>query len=224
MALRLNPSLLGGTGMTSARTRSRMIDRLRQQGISNREVLAVMEQVPRHLFVDEALQHKAYDDTSLPIGYGQTISQPYIVARMTELALGAGSRDKVLEIGTGCGYQATVLAQLFKTVYSIERIGALAQRSRQRLAELGVHNARLRHADGSKGIADAAPFDVILFAAAAPISPEHLITQLAPHGRLIVPVGEDAQELALICQENGVWVETRLEPVRFVPLLGGIAQ
>ncbi|WP_245575004.1 protein-L-isoaspartate(D-aspartate) O-methyltransferase [Chitinilyticum litopenaei] len=223
MAIRLNSAHLAGSGMVSARTRARMIDRLREQGISNSEVLAVMEQVPRHLFVDEALQHKAYDDTSLPIGHGQTISQPYIVARMTELALGAGARDKVLEIGTGCGYQATILAQLFKTVYSIERIGALAQASRHRLAELGVHNARLRHADGSKGVPEAAPFDVILFAAAAPISPEHLIAQLAPHGRLIVPVGQHSQELVLICQENGNWVESRLEPVRFVPLLGGVA-
>lgn len=219
----MNFNAFDGAGMTSARTRSRMIDRIKQLGVEDPRVLTVMGHVPRHVFVDEALSHKAYDDTALPIGYGQTISQPYIVARMTELALGAAQHEKVLEIGTGCGYQAAVLSQLFKTVYSIERIAQLSKAARDRLNQLGLRNVRVRHADGSLGLPDAAPFDVILIAAAAPIVPEDLIDQLSLGGRLIFPVGGEDQELRLIeRQEDGV-IETRLEKVRFVPLLPGLA-
>ncbi|WP_035051508.1 protein-L-isoaspartate(D-aspartate) O-methyltransferase [Andreprevotia chitinilytica] len=219
----MNFSELGGTGMTSARTRARMIDRLKQQGISDARVLAIMGEVPRHAFVDEAISHKAYDDTALPIGFGQTISQPYIVARMTEIALGAARHDKVLEIGTGCGYQTTLLAQFFKTVYSIERIGGLSRVARERLSKLGAYNARLRHADGSKGLAESAPFDVIMLTAAAPIPPENLLDQLAVGGRLIFPVGTDEQELRLIERREEGLLESRLEKVKFVPLLPGLA-
>ncbi|MBY0444239.1 MAG: protein-L-isoaspartate(D-aspartate) O-methyltransferase [Burkholderiales bacterium] len=222
MAIRLNIAALGGTGMTSARTRARLVDRLKEQGIRHPAVLAAMAEVPRHGFMDEALAHKAYDDVSLPIGFGQTISQPYIVARMTELAMGAAQHDKVLEIGTGCGYQTTVLALLFKTVYSIERIGGLHKATRERLSILGVHNARLRHADGSKGLADAAPFDVIIITAAAPILPEDMLPQLKVGGRLIFPVGDIEQELRQIERTEEGYVETRLEKVNFVPLLPGI--
>ncbi|WP_200918263.1 protein-L-isoaspartate(D-aspartate) O-methyltransferase [Jeongeupia sp. HS-3] len=209
--------------MTSARTRARMIDRIKQLGVEDQRVLAVMSNVPRHVFVDEALSHKAYDDTALPIGHGQTISQPYIVARMTELALGAAQHEKVLEIGTGCGYQAAVLSQLFKTVYTIERIGQLSKNARDRLNQLGVRNVRVRHGDGSAGMPDAAPFDVILIAAAAPIVPEDLIEQLRLGGRLIFPVGDEVQELRMIERHEDGVVETRLEKVRFVPLLPGLA-
>jgi protein-L-isoaspartate(D-aspartate) O-methyltransferase len=222
MAIRLNIAALGGAGMTSARTRARLVERLKAQGITHSAVLAAMAEVPRHCFIDEALAHKAYDDLSLPIGFGQTISQPYIVARMTELAMGAQQHEKVLEIGTGCGYQTTVLALLFKTVYSIERIGGLHKGARERLSILGVHNARLRHADGSKGLQEAAPFDVIIITAAAPILPEDLLLQLKVGGRLIFPVGEAEQELRLIERTEEGFAETRLEKVKFVPLLPGI--
>ncbi|MFC7420246.1 protein-L-isoaspartate(D-aspartate) O-methyltransferase [Iodobacter arcticus] len=208
--------------MTSARTRARLVDRLKAQGISHPAVLAAMAEVPRHGFMDEALAHKAYDDVSLPIGFGQTISQPYIVARMTELAMAAAQHDKVLEIGTGCGYQTTVLALLFKTVYSIERIGGLHKATRERLSKLGVHNARLRHGDGSKGLAEAAPYDVIIITAAAPILPEDMLPQLKVGGRLIFPVGEAEQELRQIERTEEGFVETRLEKVHFVPLLPGV--
>jgi len=221
MAIRLNNAALGGVGMTSARTRARLVERLKAQGIAHSAVLAAMAEVPRHGFIDEALAHKAYDDLSLPIGFGQTISQPYIVARMTELAMGAAQHEKVLEIGTGCGYQTTVLALLFKTVYSIERIGGLHKAARERLSVLGVHNARLRHADGSKGLPDAAPFDVIIITAAAPILPEDMLPQLNLGGRLIFPVGEAEQELRQIERTCEGFVETRLEKVNFVPLLPG---
>nr|WP_255517367.1 protein-L-isoaspartate(D-aspartate) O-methyltransferase [Jeongeupia sp. HS-3] len=219
----MNFNAFDGAGMTSARTRARMIDRIKQLGVEDQRVLAVMSNVPRHVFVDEALSHKAYDDTALPIGHGQTISQPYIVARMTELALGAAQHEKVLEIGTGCGYQAAVLSQLFKTVYTIERIGQLSKNARDRLNQLGVRNVRVRHGDGSAGMPDAAPFDVILIAAAAPIVPEDLIEQLRLGGRLIFPVGDEVQELRMIERHEDGVVETRLEKVRFVPLLPGLA-
>lgn len=223
MAFRLKPELDGGVGMTSARTRARMVERLRSQGIRDNAVLAVMEQIPRHLFVDQGLSHKAYDDTSLPIGFGQTISQPYIVARMSELAFKVAEHNKVLEIGSGCGYQTVILAQLFKTVYSIERIGGLVKSTRERLSNMGVHNARLRHADGSRGLADGAPYNAILIAAAAPILPEALLPQLAPGGRLIFPIGQDDQELRMIENRPEGMIESRLEKVRFVPLLPGVA-
>ncbi|WP_373317278.1 protein-L-isoaspartate(D-aspartate) O-methyltransferase [Chitinibacter tainanensis] len=209
--------------MTSARTRARLVERLRQQGIGDETVLAIIGQIPRHQFVDEALSHKAYDDTSLPIGFGQTISQPYIVARMSELAAQVPQRQQVLEIGTGCGYQTAVLAKLFKTVHSIERIGGLVRQTRERLSGLGIHNARLRHADGLPGLPELAPFDAIVITAAAPIVPENLSAQLSDGGRLIFPVGSQQQELRMIERRGQELFESRLEKVNFVPLLPGIA-
>lgn len=212
-----------GIGMTSARTRGRMVDRLRQQGIRNEEVLGVMANTPRHIFVDEALSHRAYDDVSLPIGLGQTISQPYIVARMVELAVGAAKRDKVLEVGTGCGYQTLVLAQLFKTVYSVERLAQLLDKARQRLHELRIRNTRLRHGDGFVGLPDAGEFDAILMAAAPTYVPEALLAQLAIGGRMVFPIGNVDQELRIIERTETAFIESKLEKVRFVPMLPGLA-
>ncbi|WP_255573641.1 protein-L-isoaspartate(D-aspartate) O-methyltransferase [Deefgea tanakiae] len=213
--------LAQGSGMTSVRTRTRMLERLRAQGICDEAVLSVMGQIPRHAFVDEALAHKAYDDVSLPIGFAQTISQPYIVARMSELVNAVPQHGIILEIGTGCGYQTSILAKLFKTVHSIERIGGLVRNTRDRLSELQIHNARLRHADGSKGLPELAPFDAILITAAAPIVPENLMDQLAMGGRLVFPVGDSDQELRMIERLPDGFTETRLEKVKFVPMLPG---
>ena len=213
---------LAGIGMTSARTRDRLVQRLREQGIANLAVLDRIRNVPRHIFVDEALASRAYEDTALPIGFGQTISQPYIVARMTEALLEGGAPGRVLEVGTGCGYQTAVLAPLVARVYSIERIDGLLQRAKARLKELGIRNVRFRHGDGSDGWKSQAPFDAILVAAAALTVPEALVGQLAIGGRLIIPAGpEGAQQLLRITRrEQGV--ERRvLGPVSFVPLLGG---
>src|SRR6202790_5571650 len=213
---------LSGIGMTSARTRERLVQRLQEQGITDRRVLDRIESVPRHLFMDEALASRAYEDTALPIGFGQTISQPYIVARMTEALLDGGALAKVLEIGTGCGYQTAILAPLVGRVYSIERIEALLKRARQRLKELEIRNTRFRHGDGTQGWKTQAPFDGILVAAAPLSIPEVLVGQLAIGGRLIVPVGpEGAQQLVrLTRREQGI--ERRvLGAVAFVPLLGG---
>lgn len=212
-----------GIGMTSARTRGRLVERLRQQGIRNEEVLAVMGNTPRHIFVDEALSHRAYDDVSLPIGLGQTISQPYIVARMVELAIGGARRDKVLEVGTGCGYQTVVLAQLFKTVYSVERIAQLLERARTRLRDLRISNARLKHGDGFIGITEAAPFDAIVMAAAPTYVPDALLAQLAVGGRMVFPIGTVDQELRIIERTEDGFTDTKLEKVRFVPMLPGLA-
>ncbi|MCC7461334.1 MAG: protein-L-isoaspartate(D-aspartate) O-methyltransferase [Gammaproteobacteria bacterium] len=208
--------------MTSARTRDRLVQRLREQGIANPAVLERIRNVPRHIFVDEALASRAYEDTALPIGFGQTISQPYIVARMTEALLEGGALARVLEVGTGCGYQTAVLAPLVGRVYSIERIEGLLQRARARLKELGIRNVRLRHGDGAGGWASQAPFDGILVAAAALTIPEALIAQLAVGGRLIIPVGpEGAQQLLRITRREQGAERRVLEPVSFVPLLGG---
>lgn len=223
MAIRLNLKEIDGIGMTSARTRSRLVERLGAQGIRDEAVLTVMGQIPRHVFVDQALSHKAYDDTSLPIGSGQTISQPYIVARMSELANAATKRERALEIGTGCGYQTAVLAQLFKTVWSVERVGGLHKTARERLSSLGVSNARLRHMDGSRGLPEGAPYDAILITAAAPVTPQDMLGQLAPGGRLVFPVGQEEQELRMIEHTPEGFVETRLEKVKFVPLLPGLS-
>jgi protein-L-isoaspartate(D-aspartate) O-methyltransferase len=212
-----------GIGMTSARTRGRLVERLRQQGIRNEEVLAVMGNTPRHIFVDEALSHRAYDDVSLPIGLGQTISQPYIVARMVELAIGGARRDKILEVGTGCGYQTVVLAQLFKTVYSVERIAQLLERARTRLRDLRISNARLKHGDGFIGITEAAPFDAIVMAAAPTYVPDALLAQLAVGGRMVFPIGTVDQELRIIERTEDGFTDTKLEKVRFVPMLPGLA-
>jgi len=210
-----------GIGMTSARTRGRMIERLRAQGIRDEAVLAAIGNVPRHLFVDEALAGRAYDDVALPINYGQTISQPYIVARMIEVLRNGKQLGRVLEIGTGCGYQAAVLAQLVKEVYSVERIQPLHERARKLLRELKVRNVILRYADGSTGLADAAPFDGIIMACAAPALLDALKEQLAIGGRMVLPLGTAEQFLYLVERTEKGFRETRLDAVKFVPLMGG---
>ncbi len=213
--------------MTSQRTRERMVDRLREQGISDERVLSAMSSVPRHVFVEEALASRAYEDTALPIGLGQTISQPYVVARMIE-ALRAGGRElgKVLEIGTGCGYQAAVLAHVAPEVYSIERIQALLDRARRNLLGLKLSNLRLTYGDGNLGIETAAPFDSIIVAAAAPQVPQALLQQLAVGGRMILPLktpkaGRGTQQLVLIERSPRGYTETAMDAVRFVPLETG---
>jgi protein-L-isoaspartate(D-aspartate) O-methyltransferase len=213
---------LAGIGMTSARTRDRLVQRLREQGISNLAVLERIRNVPRHIFVDEALGSRAYEDTALPIGFGQTISQPFIVARMTEALLEGGPADNVLEVGTGCGYQTAVLAPLVKRLGTIERIEPLLSRARERLKELGIRNVRFRHGDGSLGWRAHAPFDGILVAAAPLAVPETLLKQLKVGGRLIVPIGPEGQQqlLRFTCREQRIEREP-LGPVAFVPLLGG---
>src|SRR6266481_5189728 len=205
-----------GIGMTSQRTRMRMIERLREQGIKDEVVLAAMLEVPRHLFVDEAMASRAYDDVSLPINFNQTISQPYIVARMIEALRAAGPLNRVLEIGTGCGYQAAVLAQVANEVYSVERIKPLYERARRQLRDLKLHNVIVRYADGSDGLPEAAPFDGIIMAAAAPAMLPALREQLAPDGM-------QEQWLYLIERDTSGFRETRLEAVKFVPLLLGKA-
>lgn len=214
-----------GTGMTSARTRERLVQRLIDNGISHQVILDRIRRVPRHLFVDEALQSRAYEDSALPIGHGQTISQPYIVALMTQaLVDGKGIRDlgKVLEVGTGCGYQTAVLATLVGTIYTIERIRDLSRATRNRLSDLGVHNIRYRHGDGMQGWPGQAPFDGILVAAAPSGIPEALLEQLAVGGRLIIPVGPPGgQELVRVTRgATGLEQETLCQ-VSFVPLLEG---
>jgi protein-L-isoaspartate(D-aspartate) O-methyltransferase len=210
-----------GIGMTSPRTRMRMIERLREQGIKNEAVLAAMYEVPRHLFVDEALASRAYDDVSLPINFNQTISQPYIVARMIEVLLEAGPLKRVLEIGTGCGYQAAVLAQVFPEVYSMERIQPLYERARRTLRDLKIRNVSVRYADGSAGLPEAAPFDGIIMAAAAPVLSQTLRDQLAVGGRMVLPIGIDEQWLHLVERDAKGFRESKLEAVKFVPLLSG---
>jgi protein-L-isoaspartate(D-aspartate) O-methyltransferase len=215
---------LSGIGMTSARTRDRLVQRLREQGIGNLAVLERVRNVPRHIFVDEALGSRAYEDTALPIGFGQTISQPYIVARMTEALLEAGAVDNVLEVGTGCGYQTAVLAPLVARVNTIERIEPLLTRARERLKELGIRNVRFRHGDGTLGWKAHAPFDGILVAAAPLSVPEALLKQLKVGGRLLVPVGpEGEQELVRFTRREQRVEREVLGPVAFVPLLGGTA-
>ncbi|HWA37460.1 MAG TPA: protein-L-isoaspartate(D-aspartate) O-methyltransferase [Burkholderiales bacterium] len=218
---------VAGIGMTSQRTRARMVERLREGGIRDERVLAAMNTVPRHLFVEEALASRAYDDTALPIGFAQTISQPYVVARMIEcLVRDQKAPGKALEVGTGCGYQAAVLAQVFKEVYSIERIGALLERARANLLGLRLTNLRLAHGDGYAGLEKAAPFQAIIVAAAAREVPEALVRQLAPGGRMILPLRashRDAQRLVLLERNGRALVESELDPVRFVPMEAGKA-
>ena len=212
-----------GIGMTSLRTRDRLVQRLRDQGIKNLSVLDRIRNLPRHIFVDEALASRAYEDTALPIGFGQTISQPYIVARMTEALLEGGPLQRVLEVGTGCGYQTAVLAPLVAQIYTIERIEGLQKRARARLKELDVRNVRFKVGDGSIGWRSQAPFDGILVAAAPLIVPEELINQLAIGGRLIVPAGPEGKQQLLRIVRQGEGVErTVLGAVSFVPLVGGV--
>ena len=214
-----------GLGMTSLRTRSRMVERLRAKGIRDERVLAAIGAVPRHLFVEEALASRAYEDTALPIGFGQTISQPYVVARMIELLLVNREPKNVLEVGTGCGYQAAVLASLFPQVHSIERIKALLERARANLLGLRLANLRLAHGDGYAGLEKAAPFLSIVVAAAAPRVPDTLLQQLAPGGRMIVPLKANggAQRLVLFERNGRGFLESELDPVRFVPMEVGKA-
>ena len=215
---------LSGIGMTSARTRDRLVQRLREHGIANLAVLERIRNVPRHIFVDEALGSRAYEDTALPIGYGQTISQPYIVARMTEALLEAGAAENILEVGTGCGYQTAVLAPLVARLYTIERIEPLLARARERLKELGIRNVRFRHGDGTLGWKAHAPFDGILVAAAPLTVPEALVKQLRVGGRLLVPIGpEGEQELVRFTRREQGTQRESLGAVAFVPLLGGTA-
>ena len=213
-----------GIGMTSMRTRRRLIERLRANGIQSESVLAAMEATPRHLFVGEAMAHKAYEDTALPIGHNQTISQPWVVARMTELLLeGDETPKKVLEVGTGTGYQTAVLTELMEQVYTIERIEALHSRAHERLSALGAANVRLRLGDGYRGWRNEAPFDGIMVTAAPREVPEALTEQLAIGGRLVVPVGGDSeQELRIIDRTPDGLVSETIEYVRFVPLLKGV--
>lgn len=213
-----------GIGMTSARTRDRLVQRLRDQGITNLSVLDRIRNVPRHIFVDEALGSRAYEDTALPIGWGQTISQPYIVAKMTESLLDGPPLFNVLEIGTGCGYQTAVLAPLVDKLYTIERILPLITRAKLRVKDLGLRNVRFRHGDGSVGWKAHAPFDGILVAAAPLTVPEALLQQLKVGGRLLVPVGpEGQQELVRFTRKEQRTERQSLGPVSFVPLLGGIS-
>ncbi len=212
---------LNGIGMTSLRTRERLVQRLVEQGIGSQRVLDIMRTTPRHLFLDEAMAHRAYEDTALPIGFQQTLSQPYIVARMTELLLEQGPRSRVLEVGTGSGYQTAVLAQLVDQVWSVERIKPLLDKARQRLRQLKLRNVTLRHADGSFGWEDAGPFDGILSAAAPECIPEELLRQLAPGGCLVIPVGGVSQHLQLVTRTSEGFDTRIVEAVRFVPLRPG---
>ena len=211
-----------GIGMTSERTRERLIDRLKEQGIKSRIVLDQIKKVPRHIFVDEALSSRAYEDTALPIGHGQTISQPYIVAKMTEVLLNHVNGNKILEIGTGCGYQTAVLSPLFKKIYSVERINPLLVKTKKRLRSLGIYNVNYRHDDGWNGWEKYGPYDGIIVAAAAPRVPEKLLHQLEIGGILIMPFGEkEKQELVIVYRDGDNFDYKRLGAVSFVPLVKG---
>ena len=210
-----------GIGMTSQRTRDRLVSRLQQEGINDSRVLAAVSRTPRHLFVDEALATRAYEDTALPIGFGQTISQPYVVARMTEVILAGREPGRVLEVGTGCGYQTTILAQLVAKLYSIERIPELSQRAQGLLRELRLNNVTLRVGDGWQGWAEQGPFDAIIVTAAPENVPPALLEQLAEGGQLVIPVGEQqgTQKLLLITRNGEQFEEQMLDWVSFVPLV-----
>ncbi|WP_444998380.1 protein-L-isoaspartate(D-aspartate) O-methyltransferase [Aliikangiella sp. IMCC44359] len=217
---------LAGIGMTSQRTRSRLIQRLRDKGIISEQVLSVMERTPRHIFIDEALSHRAYEDSSLPIGMGQTISQPYIVARMTELLVMSGKMNDVLEVGTGCGYQTSILAGVSRRVYTIERIKPLQKQAIKRFKALNLHNVTYQHGDGYLGWADQAPFDAIIVTAAPEQVPAPLIEQLAIGGRMVIPVtsANGDQQLHLLEKSDEGISSMKVEDVKFVPLLGGIVE
>tara|TARA_R110002072_G_scaffold4663_6_gene32552 strand:- start:51432 stop:52118 length:687 start_codon:yes stop_codon:yes gene_type:complete len=227
----VNTPNLAGIGMTSQRTRERMIASLLEKGIKNWAVLDVMRTTPRHIFLDEALAHRAYEDTSLPIGFNQTISQPFVVARMTEAVLGnrfadEGKLPNVLEIGTGCGYQTAVIAQLAERVWTVERVRPLLDKARKNMALLNIRNVRSKHDDGSLGWPEYGPFDAIIVAAAPQHVPAELMNQLAEGGRLVIPVGgeQGGQELRLIERRDGEFHTRLLEAVNFVPLYIGQVQ
>ena len=213
-----------GIGMTSQRTRERLIQRLMDQGISQFEVLEAIRSVPRHLFVDEALAHRSYEDTALPIGYGQTLSQPYMVARMSQLALARGRPKKVLELGSGSGYQTAILASLVDEICAIERIKPLVDRAKKQLRALRIRNVRMRHGDGLEGWPTEAPFDLILGAAAPETLPAALLDQLAPDGRLSLPVGGRRQQLMMVTSTTDGYIEEIIEEVNFVPMLQGVVR
>ena len=217
----VNSADLTGIGMTSQRTRERLIQRLVDQGINNMAVLDVIRTTPRHLFLDEAMAHRAYEDTALPIGFQQTLSQPYIVARMTELLLANGPCERVLEIGAGSGYQTAVLAQLVGEVYAVERIKPLLDKARQHIRRLKLRNVHMRHADGMLGWDSEGSFDGILSAAAPEQIPEELLRQLSPGGRLVIPVGGESQQLQVVTREAEGFTTEMVEAVRFVPLRPG---
>ena len=218
----MNTTTLAGIGMTSQRTRARMVERLREQGISDTRVLHAMGLIPRHIFVEKPLENRAYDDTALPLGFGQTISQPYVVARMVELLIAGRDLGRSLEIGAGCGYQAAILGVLSKQVFAVERIAPLLARARVHLKQLKLSHIRLKHADGNLGLPEAAPFDTIILAAAAPAIPQKLLGQLAPGGRLVMPMGNAEQVISLFERTGSGFVESRFDAVRFVPLLPGV--
>ncbi|MBK7356806.1 protein-L-isoaspartate(D-aspartate) O-methyltransferase [Propionivibrio sp.] len=211
-----------GSGMTSQRTRARMIARLREKGIRDERVLSALAAVPRHLFVEEALASRAYEDTALPLGFSQTISQPFIVARMIEVLREGRELGKTLEVGAGCGYQAAVLAQLTKEVYAVERIEPLLAKAKLNLRAIQEFRVRLKYADGQFGLPEAAPFDTIIVAAAASCVPQALLQQLALGGRMVIPVGQGEQYLLLVERRAEGYIETPLDGVRFVPLLSGL--
>ena len=213
---------MSGVGMTSQRTRTRLVERLRDQGIESEIILEIISKTPRHALIDEALAHRAYEDTALPIGFNQTISQPYIVARMTESLIADGPLGNVLEVGTGSGYQTAILSQLAAKVFTVERVAGLATRARERLGAMGYRNISFRHSDGGMGWSEKGPFDAIMVTAAPRVVPEALVDQLSDNGRMLIPVGESrSQKLLMIRRINGEIEQTNLEPVRFVPLLGG---
>ena len=218
----MNDTQLAGIGMTSQRTRERLIRRLQEQGIDDPAVIDVMRNTPRHIFVDEALAHRAYEDVALPIGYSQTISQPYIVALMTQLLLEDGPKEKVLEIGTGSGYQTAVLAQLVDSVFSVERIKILQEKARERIRRLKLRNVSFRYSDGGLGWPEKAPFDGILSAASPAQIPQDLLDQLAVGGTLVTPVGEDRQELVVVKRTQSGFERQKVIDVRFVPLRSGV--
>jgi protein-L-isoaspartate(D-aspartate) O-methyltransferase len=219
----VNDGSAGGVGLTSQRARDRMVARLRQRGVGDEVVLAAMADVPRHAFVAEALASRAYEDDALPIGFEQFISRPYTVARMLEAGRAGRTLGRVLEVGTGCGYQAAVLARLAAEAYSIERIAALGEKARANLRPLRIANLRLLHGDGYRGLPEVAPFDAIVVAAAAPEVPKALLDQLARGGRLVIPVGVDEQELRVFERTAAGVKERRLDGARFVPLKAGKA-
>ena len=213
-----------GIGMTSQRTRMRMVERLRSQGIADEKVLSVMGVIPRHVFIEEALASRAYDDFSLPINYGQTISSPWIVARMCELLLANTDLNKILEVGTGCGYHTAVLSRLVREVYSLERIGPLLTNTRIRLHKMQINNIHLKHADGFHGFSEVAPFDAIIMTAVTAHVPSLLLEQLAVGGRMVFPKGSQKQNLCLIERDSKGFTETVLEEVNFVPMLSGVVR